>query len=249
MKKNSFISRCATYKNTYFIDKPNEDVIINDDSRGIYILLDGVSVDRVKGKYPDPSPALIASRLFSENVYKYLINSGNKTDCNLLIEGAIKFANKKLALLNMQYKFPFNAGTVGIIAIINNNYLYYSYIGDCFGRIVSDTGTKVFTEEQTYLVKIHKKELKTNEIRFSICNNMHHPYGYGVFDGSQGALDFVRSGKLHIKENDIIILSSDGYEEYLKDILYPVPEDILTRAQYTIDKVDDRSILIIKREK
>lgn len=252
LQQSNFTSQNATYRNNYFPDKPNEDIIIADDKKGIYILLDGVSVDRENGIYPNPSPALLASEIFSQSVYNTLASYDYKdTNLSSIIEASIKIANKELNIFNQKNKFPFKAGTVGIIAMTYNDTFYYSYIGDCFGRIISKNNVQIFTEEQTYLVRIHKKELTTKDIRFLICNNIKHPYGYGVFDGSLGALDFIRSGNIVISHNETIILSSDGYEPYLKNIQYPIPTNILTCAKNILDKnekVDDRSIIIIKNK-
>ena len=248
-KQTHFISQSVTYKNNYYIDKPNEDYIIADDSKGIYILLDGVSVDRKNDKYPCPSPALKASTIFATTVYKYLIKEKEDNDYISSIKLSIKEGNKMLYYFNKKNKYPVPAGTVGIISIIKEYYLYYAYIGDCFGRIISENNIYTFTKEQTYLVRIHKNELTKNEIRLSICNNIHHPYGYGVYNGSKNALDFVTTGEIFLHKNDIILLNSDGYEPYLTKLSYTFSKDIFTCASPSVigdRKTDDRSLILIK---
>lgn len=245
----SFSSESVSYKNNYFLDKPNEDCVINDDLHGIYIILDGVSVDRENGIYPNPSPALEATKIFSSSVYNSLLEYNDSKNYLTNIKNAITEANLKLKHYNSINKFPFDAGTVGIVSILKENKLYYSYIGDCIGSVIRDKKAIIFTEEQTYLVKINKKKLTTNEIRFAICNNKSHPYGYGVYNGSCNALDFIRFGEIIIHENDIIVLATDGYGPYLNDIINNNYKTIFLSASPEMvgNKIsDDRSIIIIK---
>lgn len=241
-----------SYKNTYFIDKPNEDSIIFDDKHGIYILLDGVSVDRENGQYPNPSPALEVTKIFSEAIYSSLLNLTISNNYIADIKEAIINANKKVATYNLINKPPFDAGTVGIVSIIRDNYYYYSYIGDCIGRIVYEQYIDEFTHEQTHLVKVNKKNLTTREIRFDICNNINHPYGYGVFNGAQSAIAFTKFGKILLNNVKAIILHTDGYIPFIKKLSLDNIEGILTAAapaNLCQDKYDDRSIIIIKIDK
>lgn len=241
----------VTYRNNYFHDKPNEDYIIADDKNHIYILLDGVSVDRLNNQYPTPSPALEASKIFAETVYDFLIKNDYKNVLDL-IKRSIILANIKLEEFNTINRFPFPAGTVGFVSVINNNTFYYSYIGDCFGRVISNGNITCFSEEQTYLVRINKNNLTTNEIRFDICNNIDHKYGYGVYNGDKGALNFVRYGSFTIDDDSLIILSTDGFEPYLNNInRYNIKKILHAASPENIGdgRVDDRSIIIIGKIK
>ena len=59
----------ATKKNTKEFDKPNEDYFLVDRNNGIFIILDGVTRDKIDGIYPDPSPACEVSKIFIDKAY------------------------------------------------------------------------------------------------------------------------------------------------------------------------------------
>lgn len=240
-----FISKSKTYKNTIYDDKPNEDFFISDDNNNIYILLDGVTVDRENGKYPNPSPACLASKIFAQKAYQYIKRNINNRNCILLIKESIRYANNAICLFNKKNTFPFSAGTVGIISIIRNMIFYYAYIGDCFGRLIRNNNITVFTEEQTLLVKKNKKNLTTYEIRNLICNNPDHPYKYGVYNGDKRALDLISCGEIKLSYSDKIILSSDGCE-YVFQENHPDLNNIFDENKVIhVNNLDDRTATII----
>lgn len=203
----------CTVRNTKRADKPNEDLILIDEERGLFILLDGVSRDCENGAYPNPSPSLAVSRIFAQKCHQELASVKDSEQMLTALEHAVEAANKKVREYNANNPHPFPAGTVGIIAIIKNSTLFYAYIGDCTGLIIRDNWKNIFTEKQTENVAAHKNELSTKEIRYSICNNINHPYGYGVFNGDSGALDFVRYNVIPLEKGDAVLLFTDGMEK------------------------------------
>lgn len=146
----------------------------------------------------------------------------------------------------------FAAGTVGIVAIIQNNNLYYAYIGDCYGRLVYGDKIIIFTKCQTKLINEHKKEFTSYEIREIICNNNTHPYAYGVLNGDKRAVNFINSGRINISDVNQVILTSDGLEDFLlrcsSKILIDKDVDFLIKEAQLYNNVsqDDRSILKIE---
>ena len=54
-----------TRRNTHWEDKPNEDFCWFDAEAGAALVLDGVTRDREAGRYPNPSPARLASEAFA----------------------------------------------------------------------------------------------------------------------------------------------------------------------------------------
>ena len=55
-------------KNAKAEDKPNEDLAVFNKELGVGMVLDGVSRDRENGIYPHPSPAQVATHIFSDAV-------------------------------------------------------------------------------------------------------------------------------------------------------------------------------------
>lgn len=232
-------------KNTRKFDKTNEDLVYFDDGFGT--VLDGVTRDKENGIYPEPSPAYICSELFRDS----LIEEKKKNGCDdlkklcLLIEKG----NRSVYDYNKKENLEFAAGTVGIVYSIVDNYILYGYVGDCYGMIIRDCKRRIFTECQTDSVLAHKKELTTKQIRYEICNHIEHPFGYGVWDGNPGAMDFTKYGHILLKENDVILLFTDGmYEECMqvsdKDIAAKSLDTLF--GCHELENADDRSLIRIR---
>lgn len=247
-----YISTCGSIKNTKIYDKPNEDYVLCDDKRNIYILLDGVSRDKINGKYPSPSPAREVSKLFAKEVYDYLKKNNEQYGLELIKEAFIK-GNNAIEHYNIKYDYSdFLPGTVGIVCVIENDRLYYGYIGDCYGRIIQIHKIKMFTKCQTEQIAIHKKEFSSKTIRNEICNNVKNPYGYGVLTGQKDALDFLVLGEFNLDNVDMVFLSSDGMEPFLGRL---VRKDYVERdAEYYLKKSvksreeDDKAVIIIYKK-
>lgn len=219
LKYNSY-----TKKNTRYIDKPNEDKIII--KNNLFIILDGVSRSLENDKYPNPSPSKEATKIIAETIAKYIKKNKRKIfeenpnkDKDIiylkLIKDSIIEASKKAHDYNFKLNHKHKAGCVGIVMLIEKEKIYFAYIGDCLGMIIDKQNKKtVFTKRQTEMIDQHHSEFTTDEIRNEICNNFHHPYGYGVINGDQRFIKFLKMGI--IKNNHkTIILSSDGMEKYL----------------------------------
>lgn len=206
-----------TIKNNKFEDKPNEDVIrINETDEFVdIVLLDGVSRDRENGVYPNPSPATIITELFADNCINVMKNENIDNWSLDILKRIIETSNEQMKGYNVQHNLGFPAGCVGIILRVIRGKIYYAYIGDCTGVFLTNEEVKYFTFKQTEEVVKHKKELTTKQIRYEICNNINHPYGYGVWDGNPGAMDFVKYGEFDYKDGDVLLLFTDGAEEAL----------------------------------
>ncbi len=235
----------ATLANTKGINKPNEDYCPFDEALGAFILLDGVSRDKENGIYPYDSPSLHVSEIFAD-FFMEQIKHTDKDLKKIFLQGnmLIKEYNDKL-----RHEFP--AGTVGIGGYIDKDTLYYAYIGDCYGWHIHGDIHHEFTKIQTREVAAHKKELTTKQIRYEICNNIGHPYGYGVLDGNPGAGDFIETGKIHISGGDKIFLFSDGAYpavEKCKSLEDSSATGILTDRDENgnvISGLDDQTLLVI----
>lgn len=215
----NLISEYQTKKNTKFPDKPNEDNFLIDCTNGIFIIVDGVSRDKENGKYPNPSPACQVSELFINTSYGYLKdNIGKKYDYIQLIKEAFMIGNTAIYNYNLNCNKTFLPGTVGIIVIIVNSEMYYGYIGDCIGVLLSREKKEQFTDCQTKLIHKHIAEYSTSQIRNEICNNIEHPYSYGVLDGRNGALDFITTGNINLSEYTELLLFTDGLQGTIENL-------------------------------
>lgn len=247
-------SSSISIKNSKNINKPNEDFYLCDDIKGVYLLVDGVSRDKINGVYPNPSPSFDVSKIFVKSVYKFLIENINE-NANILdlMQNAIKKGNKKIDEYNNQKKWidDFLPGTVGIITAVKNCKLFFAYIGDCYGLVIENKRRKnIFTQCQTEEIANHKKEFSAYEIRNKICNNKLHPYSYGVLNGDFRAIDFVKYGSINIQNSDKILLCSDGFSDIIKGIsgekLYQMPIDQMEKES---KESDDKTMIIIEEDR
>ena len=215
------------------MDKPNEDVAYCNIDKKIFFVLDGVSRDRQNGAYPDPSPARNVSRLLADTISSYLLNSPSyRNNPFETMLSAVSIGNKNVRQYNEENSIHFfPAGAVGIISFIIEDYFYYSYIGDCCGWVIGSHGCGMFTESQTYKVHEHIKNYTAKEVRGEICNNISHPDGYGVIDGNPKAMDFLKMGRISLRDTENILLATDGMEEWLGK---SVPSEIKNKNAETI---------------
>lgn len=232
-------------KNTKYFDKPNEDYVIYNENDNIGLILDGVSRDRENGHYPNPSPASRANYIFSEKImseYTNIKKKGIKKIYDLICK-----ANDELKKYNHYLKHHFPAGTVGIVFDLEDKYFNYGYIGDCYAVLIRDNSRRIFTECQTDMISKHKSEYSTDEIRFNICNNINHPYGYGVWDGNNNAMDFVKCDSVKLKNGDVILMYTDGLNwEVNNKSIYELKEYSLNELFLNNQEgLDDRSCIRI----
>ena len=238
-------------KNTKFITKPNEDYYICDEARGVFVLLDGVSRDGTAENYPQPSPSAIISEIVANEIYVYTKeNLSEKKIENVLLE-AMSRGNQAARNYNKGDSDYFLPGTVGVISVIRDNTLYYAYIGDCTGRTIHHDIQNIFTQKQTQLISENQKYFSKREVRVNICNNIFHPYKYGVLYGDEAAMAFVNIGVIALHSSDRIILASDGMDDYLKTLSvkqlkkYNAKEFINNAILFNNEKADDRTIVCI----
>jgi serine/threonine protein phosphatase PrpC len=131
---NRIVARSGTRRNNLDYVKPNEDYLIADDKNKIYIMCDGVTRDLIDGRYPESSPSYLAARTFAESVYrKLLLNSCTSCPFQILID-AVAWGNSRIAQLNserIKARQKILPGTVGAVAQIIEDKIYYVYLGDC----------------------------------------------------------------------------------------------------------------------
>ncbi len=244
-----FLISSFSLKNNIYTTKPNEDNLFIIEDISAFGVLDGVSRDAVNGAYPEHSPSYDVAHLICDVISNELI-SQSKID-KIHIEKAILKANDTVLQYNTRNELiAFPAGAVGVFCMIKDHTMHYSYIGDCFGFIVRNNLAIPFTHKQTSDVIENYDKFSLDFIRTNICNNPKHPYGYGVINGSISAEDFIISGSLELKSNDIIFLSSDGCENVLDsatidDLVNLSAEDLIKKYCTGVNQ-DDRTLIKIK---
>ena len=139
-------------------------------------------------------------------------------------------------------------GTVGILACIRNDTLYYAYNGDCLGVLAGEERL-AFTQSQTKNVAVRRGEFTARQIRGEICNSPSHPCAYGVFNGDPAAMKLVRTGAVGLSAFRRVLLYTDGFESTLSglgahELLNVTPRQIeaMSRAEKS---ADDRTIIMI----
>lgn len=241
----------ATKKNEIEFNKPNEDYVFVDKDNGIFIILDGVTRDKINGIYPDLSPAVEVSEIFINTAYNYIMdNISEEKDFLEIIKCAFAEGNIEIEHFNHAYIGDFLPGTVGIIAIIKKNTLFYGYIGDCIGVLLNEQTRKEFTTCQTKSIHEHVKEFTAFEIRNNICNNLSHPYSYGVLDGRKSAMGFVVTGSTCLDKYKAVILATDGLEDVVRnmpinELLFSNANDLLNDKSYN-KSIDDKTVIIVR---
>ncbi len=237
-------------KNTKPFLKPNEDYYLCDTQNDIYIIVDGVSRDKKNGIYPQDSPAATVSKIFVDSAYNFIIkNRHTYEDTKQLLYDAMCAGNKQIFKYNQSIDDDFLPGTVGIISVIDKrNILCYAYIGDCFGMLVSQKKCEIFTEKQTKKIHEHIKMYTAKEVRNEICNNINHPYSYGVLNGCNTASNFIVTGLLDVNNFKLLFLYTDGLEKFMEnipidDLLNLNADNIMNEAHNSSD--DDKTIIVI----
>lgn len=190
---------------------------------------DSTSFEEKINNYPNPSGASMAANLicktFEEN-YNDIISK------KLSLKEAFIMTNKEVKKLNnahikvCDYLENDYYGAVGASALIENNNLYYSYICDCGVAVFNNDGKLVFKTEDD-MEKVNKHfdtgSFNWNQpeariiVRKDYRNNPNNKYSYGAITGEREFEHYLKEGSLKLNDNDIVIVYSDGFTNYLFD--------------------------------
>ena len=201
------------------IQKPNEDVIVADADRGIFILLDGVT--RPHEEYrevPGASAARDASTVFAREAYAYLKEHSREKDKECLLRDAAACANSHLLSLRSGKslaQWEFYPATLGILALIDDGVLHYLTVGDCMGVLFRGSSRilfgKEFSLEGVDLLRPSKAE------RYEKYCNQHPGFlSYTVFNGDESAPASAEYSFLRLEKGDTVLFATDGVGEMVK---------------------------------
>lgn len=253
---NRIVSRSGTRRNNLDYANPNEDYLIVDDKIKVYIICDGVTRNLIDGSYPEPSPSYLAARTFAESVYrKLLLNSCSSNPFQILIDGVI-WGNCRIAQLNsekIKSRQKILPGTVGTVAQIIEDKIYYVYLGDCSIWRFRYNKAERITNSQTEKIKQHNLVALSN-IREDLYNNPKNPLGYGVLTGEEESLCFLQKACTQIQIGDVLMLTTDGMDLIFQSDNLIKDKDPNTLIDYAekleMDRnitSDDKSIIILSQ--
>ena len=179
-------------------------------------------------KYPRPSGAELAA--------KVICDTFSKTQ-GTLMEKLIE-CNKNVHILNEKYinKCDYLQNdyfcAVAFCVNIENNILNYAYICDC-GIIVYDQLGNIKFQTEDDKEKYSDPFIKNIGIPWNLPeariivrrdyrNNLDNIQNdkcvsYGAITGERDAIEFIRDGRLSLKNGDLILLYSDGFINFLHD--------------------------------
>lgn len=179
-------------------------------------------------RYPRPSGAELAAK---EICNTFSNTTGSLMERLVKCNNSIKELNDKY-ILNCDYLGNDYYGAVASCISIENTTLYYAYICDC-GVIVYDSlgNIKFQTEDDKEIysdpfisqigIPWYLPEARVI-VRRDYRNNLNNIYdgkcvSYGAITGEKSAINFIKSGQIKLSNGDIILVYSDGFNEFLHD--------------------------------
>lgn len=219
LEKIRYKTDFASAPHTRDIDKPNEDRLLVDEERGIFIVLDGVT--RVHSEYkeaPFESAAGEVGDIFLGAVYSYLCDHVSDPDPKVILNDAVRVANsliKDYRSQKSEEEWGFYPSTLGIISLLRDGTLYYLSVGDCIGVLLREKSKILFGRECT-LEAVDLHEVSKKERYATYCNHPENHLSYTVFNGDDVVMAGVEYSYVDIHEGDILFLATDGIGNYLK---------------------------------
>ena len=194
-----------------------------------------ISFDEMLDKYPRPSGAQMAARVIVDTF---------KENKELSIFDMLKLANENVGRLNRVYitKCVYLQkdyyGAVAFAIKIDGSILHYAYI--CDGGVIVYDKNKNIKFKTLDDMSLVDKNFETNGIpwhqaearqiiRRDYRNKPNNKYSYGVITGEKEAEYFMRHGSIRLDEDDIVVVYSDGFSNFLS-----VPEFVDLLFQFNV---------------
>jgi len=246
------------------IENKNEDYF--DYNKTCFVIADGAT-DKSGRKYNGKTGGELVSRIV---VKECLSTNLNGTKLVNHINNKIKELYAELNILEVikDARFRFTCGF--ICARILDDKVFITYLGDLGFRI---DGSETYQEKSQ--IDINNSEARSRYIRetndvngsrdhimplllkqFEYQNNPQEPLGYGVIDGSETPLKFVKTFEYDLEKIHTIELFSDGYFDVSQEVSIEAwektfekveKEDLDKWKKYKSTKSkDDRTIAIIQ---
>ncbi len=230
----------ADFQKFVHLGHPKEDYYKTSDKYPIYAVADGVTLIQYlieKKEYPNPSPAGEVARIFCEEA----VREAEKRYANFSesdIGEVFVTANEAVRKYNAEngrtpetsdYWFNDLYAATGAFIVIKENVVYWASICDSYVIYLDSNGTLKFkspdcdslaeAEAPEYAGKSSgpiAKAQYTWRVRRNCLNEEGKRIGYGVITGEPNANVYLSSGKFTIENGDLVLLATDGFEEYIK---------------------------------
>ena len=232
-------------------NKPCEDFLVC--GRDVFVVADGVT-QNAEEYHEDmtSSRAAEAARLTAETIASALERAEDPTAA---IREAVARAVDITGRYNEAHDGPYPAAAVFVSGAIRADTLHFAYLGDSM-IVLLRGGVRIrLSEQQTSHLRLYRGTFTKRELYDTVTNNAGHPLGYGVIDGEERALDFLRASSLKLQAGDRLILASDGIDKYLAfapiDELSTLPPEALLDRSEAYDKppynnyADDKAVIIV----
>jgi serine/threonine protein phosphatase PrpC len=235
---------------------PQEDYFEISKKFSIFAVADGVTLEYSGGKYPNPSGAGEVAKIFCESVIKeaeklyskFVVSDIKKvfSKANFDVE---KYNIKQGRVKNKinYWDFDLFAATAAFV-IIKNDYVYWASMCDSSVTHFNKSGKLKFSSPECW--QDLRKNLPANwdeipecerrkEIRKTYRNGIDKKcnlIGYGVVTGEEIAEKYLNFGKFPIESGDIVVVLTDGFENYIKlpefiDMFKKWPEDLKKQVE------------------
>lgn len=205
----------------------NEDNFLIEEPRGLFVVCDGMGGHK---------SGHVASNLAIEIIAEQTKNLKSKEIINLIDEIIIK-ANRKIWEIGQSDPECHEMGTTITAAIIDNDKLYISHIGDSRLYIIREDKIRQVTKDHTLAEQmIENGLLEENEL-----SNVSYSH---ILTRALGIAEDIEIDHYieTLLDDDIILLCTDGLSDMLSDediltiILSSANEDIEKIAQQLVDK-------------
>lgn len=208
---------------------PMEDVIVNDNESGLFMVVDGITrLDRSEYVNDNSPVAEIADafcKSFQEKYAKELLTVRDDMSEESLLKNCFEHANGAIRETVSQYTekvgnkgaFFEPLGCVGAIAAVYRDYLYFASVGDCMGILVRKNQKTIFADKQTAFA-FRKKDIEKDRkmLYEEYVNHPENLFGYGVINGDKRASKFFNVSRLKLEFEDSIYLVSDGISDFIQ---------------------------------
>jgi serine/threonine protein phosphatase PrpC len=262
-----------TYTKNMLATHPAEDAFNLSKKYPILAVADGVTImERDKnGSYPDPSGAKMVADAFCQKSVEWVEKNYQSFSAETLRQ-AFNVANKKIKQINEKtdrtkqtinfFDFDF-FHTTAALAVIKEGKLFYGRIHDCWITVIDrngkvklsliepwdwEAGKRAKALRPKNWDSLSEKEKTTYEHKYSRNGILKSGElaGYGVLTGEEAALRYLETDSVNLEEGDIVLIYTDGFEEYdkLKEFL-----DIFMRWEKNDKRKTESALKKFSKEK
>lgn len=154
----------------------------------------------------------VASKIAVDSVLKFIVKKEPKENYKSILEGAIIYANDKIlesSSSNPDYK---NMGTTIVCALVANNKVYISHLGDSRAYLYRKGKLRQLTKDDSYIQSLIDTGIE------DLDEDMIHKYRNIVTKalGVDETID-INSLEIDLCQGDYILLTTDGLTNLVTD--------------------------------